>query len=39
LDDNQQYPVDFLQQYHVHLLHQCTPCELHKPFSNITMKV
>jgi hypothetical protein len=31
VDDNQQYPVDFLCR--------CTPCELHKPFSNITMQV
>jgi hypothetical protein len=31
LDDNQQYLVDFLCR--------CTPCELHKPFSNITMQV
>jgi hypothetical protein len=31
VDDNQQYPVDFLCQ--------CTPCELHKPFGNITMQV
>jgi hypothetical protein len=29
VDDNQQYPLDFL--------FRCTPCELHKPFSNITM--
>jgi hypothetical protein len=31
VDDNQQYPVDFLCR--------CTPCELHKPFGNITMQV
>jgi hypothetical protein len=31
VDDNQQYPVDFLCR--------CTPCGLHKPFSNITMQV
>jgi hypothetical protein len=31
VDVNQQYPMDFLCQ--------CTPCELHKPFSNITMQV
>jgi hypothetical protein len=31
VDDNQQYPVDFLCR--------CTPCELHKPFDNITMQV
>jgi hypothetical protein len=31
VDDNQQRPVDFLCQ--------CTPCELHKPFDNITMHV
>jgi hypothetical protein len=31
MDDNQQYPVDFLCRY--------TPCELHKPFGNITMQV
>jgi hypothetical protein len=31
VDDNQQYPVDFL--------YRCTPCELHKPFGNITMQV
>jgi hypothetical protein len=31
VDDNQQYPVDYLCQ--------CTPCELHKPFGNITMQV
>jgi hypothetical protein len=31
VDDNQQYPVDFLCRF--------TPCELHKPFSNITMQV
>jgi hypothetical protein len=31
MDDNQQYPVDFLCR--------CTPCELHKPFGNITMQV
>jgi hypothetical protein len=29
VDDNPQYPVDFLCG--------CTPCELHKPFGNITM--
>jgi hypothetical protein len=29
VDDNQQYLVDFLCR--------CTPCELHKPFGNITM--
>jgi hypothetical protein len=30
-----------LKEFHwtVDLLYQCTPCELHKPFSNITMKV
>jgi hypothetical protein len=31
VDDNQQYPVDFLCR--------CTPCELHKPFGNITMQM
>jgi hypothetical protein len=31
LDDNQQYPVDFL--------YRCTSCEMHKPFGNITMQV
>jgi hypothetical protein len=31
VDDNQQYSVDFLCR--------CTPCELHKPFGNITMQV
>jgi hypothetical protein len=31
VDDNQQYPVDFLCR--------CTPCERHKPFGNITMQV
>jgi hypothetical protein len=31
VDDNQQYPVDFLCR--------CTPCELQKPFANITMQV
>jgi hypothetical protein len=31
VDDNQQYPVNFL--------YRCTPSELHKPFSNITMQV
>jgi hypothetical protein len=31
VDDNQQYPVDFLCR--------CTQCELHKPFGNITMQV
>jgi hypothetical protein len=31
VDDNQQYPVDFLCP--------CIPCELHKPFGNITMQV
>jgi hypothetical protein len=31
VDDNQQYPVDFLCM--------CIPCELHKPFGNITMQV
>jgi hypothetical protein len=31
VDDNQQYPVDFFCR--------CTPCELHKPFSNITKQV
>jgi hypothetical protein len=31
VDDNQQYPVDFLWR--------CTPCELHKPFGNNTMQV
>jgi hypothetical protein len=31
VDDNQQYPVDFLCR--------CTPCELHKPFGDITMQV
>jgi hypothetical protein len=31
VDDNQQYPVDFLCR--------CTPCEVHKPFGNITMQV
>jgi hypothetical protein len=31
VDDNQQYPVDFLCR--------CSPCELHKPFGNITMQV
>jgi hypothetical protein len=31
VDDNQQYPVDFLCRF--------TPCELHKPFGNITMQV
>jgi hypothetical protein len=31
VDDNQQYPVDFLCR--------CTPCELHKPFGNIKMQV
>jgi hypothetical protein len=31
VDDNQQYLVDFLCR--------CTPCELHKPFGNITMQV
>jgi hypothetical protein len=31
VDDNQQYPMDFLCQ--------CTPCELHKPFGNNTMQV
>jgi hypothetical protein len=31
VDVNQQYPVDFRCR--------CTPCELHKPFGNITMQV
>jgi hypothetical protein len=31
VDDNQQYPVEFL--------YRCTPCELHTPFGNITMQV
>jgi hypothetical protein len=31
VDENQQYPVDFLCR--------CTPYELHKPFGNITMQV
>jgi hypothetical protein len=31
VDDNQQYPVDFLCR--------CTPCERHKPFGNLTMQV
>jgi hypothetical protein len=31
VDDNQQYPVEFLCR--------CTPCDLHKPFGNITMQV
>jgi hypothetical protein len=31
VDDNQQYPMDFLCR--------CTPCELHKTFDNITMHV
>jgi hypothetical protein len=31
VDDNKQYLVDFLCR--------CTPCELHKPFGNITMQV
>jgi hypothetical protein len=31
VDDNKQYPVDFLCP--------CTPCELHKSFGNITMQV
>jgi hypothetical protein len=31
VDDNQQYPMDFL--------YRCTPCELHKPFGNITLQV
>jgi hypothetical protein len=31
VDDNQQCPMDFLCR--------CTPCELHKPFGNITMHV
>jgi hypothetical protein len=31
VDDNKEYPVDFLCR--------CTPCELHKPFGNITMQV
>jgi hypothetical protein len=31
VDDNQQYLMDFLCR--------CTPCELHKPFGNITMLV
>jgi hypothetical protein len=31
VDDNQQYPMDFFCR--------CTPCELHKPFENITMQV
>jgi hypothetical protein len=31
VDDNQQYLVDFL--------YRCTPCELHKPFGNITIQV
>jgi hypothetical protein len=31
VDDNQQYPMDFLCR--------CPPCELHKTFGNITMQV
>jgi hypothetical protein len=31
VDDNQQYPVDFL--------YRCTPYEPHKPFGNITLQV
>jgi hypothetical protein len=31
VDDNQKYPVDYL--------YQCTACELHKTFGNITVKV
>jgi hypothetical protein len=32
-------PVDDNQPYPVHFLCLCTPCELHKPFGNITMQV
>jgi hypothetical protein len=32
-------PVDDNQQYLIGFLCRCTPCELHKPFGNITMQV